>query len=413
MVRIEHEHAVPAIHLVVRQIPRRRRELRNEIPVRRAVGARRIERAASPRGQLVPACSRHASRLLVADRRHCSTATRGASMLAAFDRTGDSTIMRATSSRAPLSFLILLGRRRRAAVRRNRCGRARPTASGCRPSGSSGSSDALQAYVDDGKVAGSVTLVARRGRIAYFEAFGQPRPRSERADADRRDLPHRVAVEGDRQRRRDDARRGRQAAADGSRRQIPARVHGDEGRRRARRRRLRRREGRAADHGPRLADAHVGLRLRHRRRRRPVDRRRPDRLLLRGQERDDPRLRAPHRERCRRTRSPARSGSTATTPTSWARSSRSSPASRSTKCLRERIFEPLGMRDTEFYLSPRQGESTRRPCTRRTRASSSARRRRATPSARATTSTGRARISRAAPACCRRRRTTPASCKCC
>ena len=34
-------------------------------------------------------------------------------------------------------------------------------------------SDALQAYVDDGKVAGSVTLVARRGRIAYFEAFGE------------------------------------------------------------------------------------------------------------------------------------------------------------------------------------------------------------------------------------------------
>ena len=33
-------------------------------------------------------------------------------------------------------------------------------------------SEALQAYVDDGKVAGSVTLVARRGRIAYFEAFG-------------------------------------------------------------------------------------------------------------------------------------------------------------------------------------------------------------------------------------------------
>jgi CubicO group peptidase (beta-lactamase class C family) len=33
-------------------------------------------------------------------------------------------------------------------------------------------SDALQAYVDDGKVAGSVTLVARRGRVAYFEAFG-------------------------------------------------------------------------------------------------------------------------------------------------------------------------------------------------------------------------------------------------
>ena len=33
-------------------------------------------------------------------------------------------------------------------------------------------SNALQAYVDDGQLAGSVTLVARRGRVAYFEAFG-------------------------------------------------------------------------------------------------------------------------------------------------------------------------------------------------------------------------------------------------
>ena len=33
-------------------------------------------------------------------------------------------------------------------------------------------SDALEAYVENGQVAGSVTLVARRGRIAYFEAFG-------------------------------------------------------------------------------------------------------------------------------------------------------------------------------------------------------------------------------------------------
>jgi CubicO group peptidase (beta-lactamase class C family) len=32
--------------------------------------------------------------------------------------------------------------------------------------------DALQAYVDNGELAGAVTLVARRGRIAYFEAFG-------------------------------------------------------------------------------------------------------------------------------------------------------------------------------------------------------------------------------------------------
>ena len=33
-------------------------------------------------------------------------------------------------------------------------------------------SDALEAYVENGQLAGSVTLVARRGRIAYFEAYG-------------------------------------------------------------------------------------------------------------------------------------------------------------------------------------------------------------------------------------------------
>ncbi len=34
-------------------------------------------------------------------------------------------------------------------------------------------SDALRGYVEDGKLAGSVALVARHGRVAYFEAFGQ------------------------------------------------------------------------------------------------------------------------------------------------------------------------------------------------------------------------------------------------
>ncbi len=33
-------------------------------------------------------------------------------------------------------------------------------------------SEALDAYVDNGELAGSVTLVARRGRVVYFEAFG-------------------------------------------------------------------------------------------------------------------------------------------------------------------------------------------------------------------------------------------------
>ena len=33
--------------------------------------------------------------------------------------------------------------------------------------------DVFQAYVADGKLAGSVVLVARRGKIAYLHAFGQ------------------------------------------------------------------------------------------------------------------------------------------------------------------------------------------------------------------------------------------------
>src|SRR5262245_25229896 len=33
--------------------------------------------------------------------------------------------------------------------------------------------DAFQTYVSEGKLAGSVVLVARRGRIAYLRAFGQ------------------------------------------------------------------------------------------------------------------------------------------------------------------------------------------------------------------------------------------------
>jgi hypothetical protein len=30
----------------------------------------------------------------------------------------------------------------------------------------------LQQYVDGGKIAGALTLVARRGQVAYFEPFG-------------------------------------------------------------------------------------------------------------------------------------------------------------------------------------------------------------------------------------------------
>ena len=33
-------------------------------------------------------------------------------------------------------------------------------------------SDALQAYVDNGELAGATAIVVRRGRVAYLEAFG-------------------------------------------------------------------------------------------------------------------------------------------------------------------------------------------------------------------------------------------------
>ena len=33
--------------------------------------------------------------------------------------------------------------------------------------------EVLQSYVDEGQLAGGVALVTRRGRVAYFEAFGQ------------------------------------------------------------------------------------------------------------------------------------------------------------------------------------------------------------------------------------------------
>src|SRR5262245_55559370 len=33
--------------------------------------------------------------------------------------------------------------------------------------------DVIQAYVKDGRLAGAVVLVARRGRVAYLQAFGQ------------------------------------------------------------------------------------------------------------------------------------------------------------------------------------------------------------------------------------------------
>ena len=58
------------------------------------------------------------------------------------------------------------------------------------------------AHVDAGEVSGVVTLVARRGKIAHFEAYGLHGPRVEEADAEGRHLPAGVDVEADHRARR-------------------------------------------------------------------------------------------------------------------------------------------------------------------------------------------------------------------
>ena len=69
------------------------------------------------------------------------------------------------------SFLILLGLAGAASAQSLRP--ASPDSVGLSAERLERLGDALQAYVDKGELAGSVTLVARRGRIAYFQAFGQ------------------------------------------------------------------------------------------------------------------------------------------------------------------------------------------------------------------------------------------------
>ena len=52
------------------------------------------------------------------------------------------------------------------------------------------------------EIAGSVTLVARGGRTVYLEASGLRDVEARAPMTEGHDLPHRVAVEGDHQRRR-------------------------------------------------------------------------------------------------------------------------------------------------------------------------------------------------------------------
>lgn len=51
--------------------------------------------------------------------------------------------------------------------------RAQPDAVGLSAERLARLTDAMQGYVDDGQLAGGVVLVARRGRVAYLNAFGQ------------------------------------------------------------------------------------------------------------------------------------------------------------------------------------------------------------------------------------------------
>ncbi len=89
----------------------------------------------------------------------------------------------------------------------------------------------MQKYVDEGRLGGVVTLVARGGKVAYLQAFGTLDPSDGGPDADRRRLPHRLADQGRDQRRGHDPVRGRQAPARRPRLQVHPRVQVDDRRR--------------------------------------------------------------------------------------------------------------------------------------------------------------------------------------
>ena len=62
---------------------------------------------------------------------------------------------------------------------------------------------------------------------------------------------------------------------------------------------------------------------------------------------------------CRCATTPASAGCTPTRPTSAATSSRQSPASRSTSTCRKSIFDPLGMKDTGFFVAAGERRASR------------------------------------------------------
>ncbi len=90
--------------------------------------------------------------------------------------------------------------------------------------------ETVQRYLDSGQLAGAVTLVARRGRVAHFEAHGVMDLDSKTPMRKDAHLPHRLDVEAGDRRRDHDADGGRKASADRSGLALHPRVQGTEGR---------------------------------------------------------------------------------------------------------------------------------------------------------------------------------------
>ena len=82
----------------------------------------------------------------------------------------------------------------------------------------------MQSYVNDGKLAGIVLLVAREGKIAHAGVYGQMDIESRPADAPRRAVSHLLDDQADHRRGLDDALRRRTFRARRSRVEIPARL---------------------------------------------------------------------------------------------------------------------------------------------------------------------------------------------